>query len=100
MSFRRRLDWNTALRDLRNDRAPVKTGFLASRAIEAAKAATARKALLSRPLVVGGSYDRQAIMQAAICEARMQRANGSTRTWRQLMASALRLVWMRAKAAH
>lgn len=39
-------------------------------------------------------------MQAAICEARMQRASGSTRTWQQLMASALRFVWMRAKAAH
>lgn len=47
MSLRRRLDWNTAMRDLRTERAPVKIGFLASRAIEAARAATARKALLS-----------------------------------------------------
>lgn len=100
MTFRRQISWTTAMRDLRTERAPVKTGFLASRAIEAAKAATARKALLSRPLVVGGSYDRSAIMQAAVCEARMQRANGSPRTWTQLMASALRLVWGRAKAAH
>jgi hypothetical protein len=88
------------MRKLRIERAPVKTGFLASRAIEAPKAATARKALLSRPLAVGGFYDRSAIMQAAICEAPMQRANGSTRTWSQLMSSALGLVWMRAKAAH
>lgn len=50
--------------------------------------------------MIGGSYDRSAIMQAAICEARMQRANVSARSWHQLMSAALRLVWGRGKAAH
>lgn len=99
MTFRRQIDFNSAMRDLRNDRAAPVPGFLAARAVEKARAEAARRELLSRPLVVGSSYDRSAIMRAAICEARMMRSRGDARAWHELMASALRFVWARAKAA-
>jgi hypothetical protein len=98
MTLRRRLDWNTAMRDLRKDRAPANPGFLASRAIETAKLDTARRAAMSRPLLTAEGFDRSAIMSAAIASARADRARGSKHSWHQLLASALRFVWARAKA--
>jgi hypothetical protein len=51
-----------------------------------------------RRLVVAGSYDRSAIMTAALAQARAQRAKGSKAPWSQLVGAPLRFVWARAKA--
>ena len=99
MSFRRSLSWSTAMRDIRNDRAPtapVSPMFLASMA--RARALEACRTIAARPLVVNGAYDRSAIMQAAIAAARADRARGVSLPWSQLLASALRPTWARAKA--
>ena len=99
MTFRRSLSWSTAMPDIRNDRAPaaaVSPMFLASMA--RARALDARRAAQARPLVVNGAYDRSAIMQVAIAAARVDRARGVSLPWSQLLASALRTAWARAKA--
>jgi hypothetical protein len=99
MANQRSINWTAAMRDLRAARSAPDAGFLASRAIEAARLDQIAKKAPAAPLVMGASYDRSAIMTAAIAHARAQRAKGSTAVWSQLVGSALRLVWARAKAA-
>jgi hypothetical protein len=99
MTLRRQLSWSTSMRDLSRDRAAspaVPPMFLASMA--RAKAATERKQALAVPLVVGGNFDRAAIMKAALASARAERANGVGTSWSELISSGLRLAWARAKA--
>jgi hypothetical protein len=103
MSFRRSVDWSAARQDLARDRAaPVAHSanpmFLASMA--RAKALTARKEALAAPLVVAGKFDRSGIMKAALASARAERARGVALPFSQLMASALRTAWARAKSQH
>jgi hypothetical protein len=103
MALRRSLDWTAARSDLARDRAaPVAHSanpmFLASMA--RAKALTARKVALAAPLVVAGQYDRSAIMKAALASARAERARGVSIPFSQLMSSALRTAWARAKSQH
>ncbi len=77
MTFRRSISWSTAMRDLSRDRAAtpaVNAMFAAS--MQRAKAATERKQALAAPLVVGGTFDRSAIMKAATAYARADRARG------------------------
>jgi hypothetical protein len=63
MALSRKIDWSSAMRDMRSDRtAPVAPGFLASRAIEAARLDRLAKEAASVPFAV--SYDRSAIMKA------------------------------------
>jgi hypothetical protein len=50
------------------------------------------------PLVVAGKYDRSAIMKAALASARADRARGVALPFSQLMSSALRTAWARAKS--
>jgi hypothetical protein len=80
MSLHRKIDWTSAMRDIRNDRAvPAAPGFLAARSMEIA------------------CLDRLAIMRAAVAQARLQKAKGSKAPWSQLMGTALRFVWLHAK---
>ncbi|WP_246529546.1 hypothetical protein [Microvirga zambiensis] len=99
MSLSRRIDWTAAMRDMRADRAKPTHGFLASRSLEAARLDRLAREAASAPLVIAGAYDRSAIMTAAIAQARAQRAKGSKAPWRQLIGTALRFTWARAKSA-
>ena len=99
MTFRRSLSWSTAMRDLSRDRAaPSSASLMFAASLQRARALDARRAVQARPLVVNGAYDRSAIMSAAIAEAKAQRARGVSGSWQQLVASALRFAWARAKA--
>jgi hypothetical protein len=86
------------MRDLRKDRvAPVAPGFLAARSMEIARLDRIAKEAAAVPFAVAGSYDRSAIMKAAIASARAQKAKGSKTPWSQLVGSALRFIWLHAK---
>jgi len=106
MAAIRKIDWNTAMRDMRADRsAPVNPGLLATASIERARLDRLYKEAAARPFFVAGCYDRSAIMTAAIALARLQRAKGSKAPWSQLLAFALKFAWsgaktQRAMAAH
>jgi hypothetical protein len=98
MATIRKINWSTATRDMRNDRAkPVASGFLASASLERARLDRLAKEAASRPLFVAGSFDRSAIMGAAIAQARLQRAKGNKASWSQLLSSALKFAWICAK---
>ncbi len=74
MSLRRSLPWSAAIRVVRNERlAPAPA------------------------LTVAGSFDKSAIMQAAVRRARGLRASGLS--WARRMSIALRFVWAEAKRA-
>ena len=75
MSMRRRLDWSTALNDLRAQRT------------------------VSPFLTAAGRFDLKAIMQAAIAEARLMGRGVLRLSWSQRLSIALRLVWWKAKRA-
>lgn len=99
MTYRRQLSWSTSMPDLRRDRAaPSAVNALFAASMQRARALDARRLVRSRPLVVSGVFDRSAIMSAAIAEAKVQRSSGSPASWPQLMASALRFTWSRARA--
>jgi hypothetical protein len=98
MAAIRKINWSAAMHDIRNDRAkPVAPGFLAARSLEIARLDRLAKEAAARPFVVGGTFDRSAIMGAAIAHARLQRAKGNKASWSQLVGSALRLAWVAAK---
>jgi hypothetical protein len=87
------------MRDLRNDRAaPVAPGFLASRSLEIARLDRLAKEAAAVPFAIAGSFDRSAIMKAAIASARAQRAKGNKAPWSQLVGFALKAIWRHAKA--
>ena len=99
MNSRRQLSWSVAMRDLRGDRAsPSITNAMFAASLQRARARDSSRLAQSRSLVVNGSYDRAAIMIAAVAEAKLQRSRGFSGSWQQLMASALRFTWSRAKA--
>jgi len=79
MTFRRKLSWSTAMRDIRKDHTPV---IVAGTLVHAS-----------------GRFNLTAIMRAAAALAR--RAYGRDRakilTWQQQMAGALRYVWKQAR---
>ncbi|KLK90777.1 hypothetical protein AA309_23820 [Microvirga vignae] len=86
------------MRNMRADRAkPVAAGLLASVSLERARLDRLAKEAASRPLFVAGSFDRSAIMTAAIAQARLQRAKGNKASWSQLLASALKFACICAK---
>lgn len=88
----RSISWNAALRSLRADRAVIPAGFLGTRAMVETFART------RGPLVVGGQYDRKAIMAHAAAAARMHVARYNS-SWSEAMSIALRGAWQLAKAA-
>jgi hypothetical protein len=99
MAFTRKIDWTTEMRELRSNRSQPVPGFLASRSLATARLDRLARDAAARPLVVAGSYDRSAIMTAALAQARAQRPKGSKAPWSQLVGAALRFAWARAKAA-
>lgn len=89
----RSLSWNAALRSLRADRTVVPAGFLGARALAGTFIRTRKL-----PLVVGGQFNRSAIMQVAILAAKAhQRQYGSS--WGVALFVALKATWQLAKAA-
>jgi hypothetical protein len=97
MSLHRKIDWNAAMRDIHNDRATPVPGFMAARSMEVARLDRMVKEAASVPFAVGTSFDRSAIMKAAIAQARLQKAKGSKAPWSQLVGSALRFIWLHVK---
>ena len=75
----------------------MNAGLMAARSLDIARLDRLAKEAASVPFVAAGSYDRSAIMMAAIASARAQRAKGSKAPWQQLMASALKFAWIAAK---
>ena len=99
MTYRPQLFWSTAMRDLPRDRAaPSAVNALSAASMQRARALDSRRLVQNRPLVVNGVFDRSALMSATTAEAKVQRSRGSSASWSQLMASALRFMWSRAKA--
>jgi hypothetical protein len=98
MSLYRKINWSSAMRDIRNDRAPpAAPGFLAARSMEMARLDRLARDAAAVPFAVAGSYDRSAIMKAAIASARAQKAKGSKTPWSQLVGFALKNIWRHAK---
>lgn len=93
MSRQRRISWNAALRDVRDDRAKIPAGLLAAKASITLTVRTSR-----RPLVVAGKFDRSAIMQAAAKAARAHQDRFGC-TWSEAMSVALKAAWGAAKLA-
>ena len=105
MTSSRKIDWSSAMRDLRNDRVKPAPSFMASRSLELARLDRLAKEAAAVPFVSGGSFNRSAIMTAAVARARLLRAKGSKAPWSHLMGSALKFAWIcakqqRALAAH
>jgi hypothetical protein len=71
---------------------------MAEKAIEKALLLGNRNEAYGRPMVIGGVYNRSAIMKAAITQARYLRAHGSKDAWSKLIGAALKVVWANAKA--
>lgn len=98
MALQRKIDWSSAMRDIRNDRCTKPAaGYLASRSIEQARLDRLAREAAAVPFVAGASFDRSAIMKAAVASARAHRAKGSKASWSALMAAALKSVWFHAK---
>jgi hypothetical protein len=97
MSLHRKIDWTAAMRELRNDRVKPVPGFVAARSLEVARLDRLAKEAASVPFISGVSFDRSAIMKAAVAQARFQKAKGSKAPWSQLVGSALRFIWLHAK---
>jgi hypothetical protein len=65
MAARNKINWNSAMQDIRKDRAAPVVGFMAARSLEAARLARLRDEAHAQPFVVNGSYDLSAMMKAA-----------------------------------
>jgi hypothetical protein len=81
MPFHRKIDWNAAMRDLRNDRLMPSAGFLAARSMEIARLDRLAKEAGRVSFISGTSFDRSSILKAAIAQARLQKAKGSKTPW-------------------
>ena len=97
MALHRKIDWSSAMRDMRADRAKPVAGFLASRSLELARLDRLAREAAYVPFVSGGSFNRSAIMTAAVARARLMRARGDKAPWSHLMGFALRFAWVCAK---
>lgn len=101
MSLRRQISWSAALRDMRADRQPAaeRRAYMATvhaAKIEALRAENGTKSQLWTP---AGGFSRKAVMDHAVANARCERTNHPTRTWRACMAEALTYAWACAHAA-
>lgn len=99
MSATRTLHWSMAMRDLDAGRRAFKPGERTTivRAAAFAKMA-ADRARTGAPLVVAGSYDRRAIMAAAVKAAQARRLV-SGEPWGVCLSAALKGVWQVAKTS-
>ncbi len=105
MPLARKIDWSSAMRDMRADCTKPVAGFLASRSLELARLDRLAKEAAAVPFVSGDTFNRSAIMTAAVPRARLMRAKGDKAPWSQLMGFALRFAWVcarqqRAMGAH
>lgn len=102
MSATRHISWTAAVRDMRKDRAVVspadRRATAADRGFSQIAANRARASVRVRPFVVAGSYDRAAIMSAAIVAAKGRRAV-TGEPWSVCLSSALKGTWQVAQAA-
>lgn len=97
MPLHRKIDWTSAMRDMRADRAKPVPGFLASRSIELARLDRLAREAAAVPFVSSGSFNRSAIMTAAVARARLMRAKGDKAPWSKLVGFTLRFAWICAK---
>jgi hypothetical protein len=97
MSSRRQLSWSTSLHDLTKQAPAVEGTVLAPRGLLRLRAADALAAAKRRPFVVAGRYDRAAIMQLAIADARDERVRGSASSWQHLLRMTLKSAWKAAQ---
>ncbi|MCJ2095872.1 hypothetical protein MKK67_25725 [Methylobacterium sp. J-072] len=93
MPLQRRLSWNAALRDVRDDRTKIPAGLLAAKASIHLTVRYDR-----RPLFVAGKFDRSAIMRAAAKAAHLHQARFGC-SWADAMSVALKAAWGAAKLA-
>ncbi len=92
MSATRSLHWVTAMKEIQADRAKRPAGLLAAQGFIAATFAK------RRPFVVGGAYDKAAIMSAAIAAAKVHQGRTGS-TWGEALSVTLKATWALAKAA-
>jgi hypothetical protein len=99
MPLRRKIDWTTAMRDLRAERDvsrpavnAMQLHFQKVREIELGKMRA-----LSAPLTIASGFDRAAIMRLAVAEARTIRFRSPATSWACAMRSGLPFAWGRAK---
>ncbi|GJD66593.1 hypothetical protein [Methylobacterium frigidaeris] len=92
MAATRSLNWSIAMKEIATARTQRPAGLLAARGLIAATSAK------RRPLVVGGEYDRGAIMAAAVAAARVHQARTGC-AWGEAMSVTLKATWQIAKAA-
>ena len=92
MSATRSLYWATAMKEIQADRAKRPAGLLAAQGL--IRATSAKR----RPLVVGGEYDRAAIMAAACAAAKVHQGRFGC-TWQEALSVTLKATWALAKAA-
>lgn len=85
------------MRAMRADHTKPVPGFLASRSIELARLDRLAKEAAAVPFVSGGSFNRSAIMTAAVARARLMRAKADKALRSKLMGFALRFAWICAK---
>ena len=97
MALHREIDWTAAMRDMRADRTKPVRGSPASRSLELARLDRLAEEAAAVPFVSGGSFNRSAIMTAAVAQARLMRAKGDKAPWSKLMGFALRFAWICAK---
>ncbi|MCJ2089575.1 hypothetical protein MKK88_26825 [Methylobacterium sp. E-005] len=88
----RTVSWTRLSRSLHDSKPKIPAGLMGARVLIELGART-------RPLVIGGQYDRAAIMAAA-CKAAtgIQERCGVSRA--EALSSALKATWQVAKAAH
>ena len=92
MASTRSLHWSIAMKEIAATRTHRPAGLLAARGLIAATSAK------RRPLVVGGEYDRAAIMSAAIAAARVHQGRTGS-TWGEALSVTLKAAWALAKVA-
>lgn len=92
MSATRSLHWSLAMKEVTAARTRRPAGLLAARGLIAATSAK------RCPLVIAGSYDKAAIMSAAIAAAKVHQARTGS-TWGEALSVTLKATWSLAKAA-
>ncbi|CAA2161180.1 hypothetical protein MBRA_06340 [Methylobacterium brachiatum] len=94
MSLQRRISWNAALRDMRDDRTRIASGVVSARSLIQAFARVRRTRLVSPT----GAFDRAAIMAAAVEAAKAHQLRTGA-AWGPSMSVGLTAAWQAARAA-
>jgi hypothetical protein len=94
MTMQRRISWNAALRDIHSDRTPVAPGIVSARSLIQGLNRIRRTCLVTPT----GTFDRAAIMAAAVEAARAHQLRTNT-AWSVSMSVGLTAAWQAAKAA-